>query len=655
MKRRRVSALIAISLGQPLRLLVLAALGTACAQENARSQPYELRQHLDAQVERARDTAERFKRLEGNSKLKLFDGALLTAHAEEIRDEMLAADSRIRVWPGADRAGRAFAHSQFDLGLLECLRVLADHPTDPYAAYLAGLCQIELADWDGAAKFFAIAAEAEPASRSAPLLADFVRRLAGRASPIDGEAVVLALDAAITAFEPAPDQEDTGVAALNAAFEVPAVLRDAVLYKFEAEALSVRGPLAVDFERLIDASRKAGDPLLLYAKLQTLLDEDVHEVDLTVSQRREMNAIDFLNRYFGNSAAFRDPASEFFDDVRALANADPDEGIWLLFQIAYKEPDGFQYEPLSRAERELLTAAAAAGRLTEHFRRREALDTQALREAGFPFASRIAENRASGLAFLRNVVAYRGPATVQRAARDGDFELARQMVSILKALSERLLTPSVDAGGGIEFLVRCAYRRALADVALESLPLSTDEWLAWQTLRRDADVSVALARNSYDSRIPELLPSPRINAAYRRLLDGEFAEWEVRRARARAASDIYLEYLPDRIAAAHDAERSKTSLRYLFEAGGLQFEAAKPALRSLADQQLGDDLLYALIWSVGELRDAHFMRRLVDLLSDPRPWVPVMAEEALEKITGERHGRDPAAWAKCLPASDAGP
>lgn len=495
--------------------------------------------------------------------------------------------------------------------------------------------------------------KAEPGSHTARLLSEWCACAAAQQAPLSDEAVLDCYEAARAKAEqhlPKPpkagDEEDDDLdAALVRMFAVSELLKDPLLWKIQDEALHGRGPRALELARLTEAALASDDAHALF--IGWVLADDSNLV-AKLEQRLEraryadtLSALLFLGEYYDQERAYQEQGAEFKAALAALRCQQPDEGLWLVLNIPFAPPaDGdatVPYPPLTEVELELLERGVAAPRFTDHRRAALRAATCLLQCINYPAAEAAGERLAmlvpGPFSALGNVNRRGRALAAQRfAAGDsaGGVAVARALCRLADRIEPRTGNP------GFARLVASSHRKLAADVVVAHLPSSrTQVWLEFQRVRLESVATQARLSAIDIDTVPLSLPVAALADAERRLSDGDWSDWKLRRlnrkaqASAREDHNYWLRYALE--------EDRQPEVESLLKPGILQLRKLLPDLRPFRDRPLDDERLWALIWTLGELRDAQSAEWLTTLRNDDRPWVRITAAEALRKLAGHNH------------------
>lgn len=591
-------------------------------------------------------------------------GSGIARQTEELavlEKQMADACARITVQPRAEQAAAAMRRSEYASALPLLEQVLKDAPDDPYASYLAGICEAEGGRYAEGGRHFARVLQREPDSHTARLLSRFCDCASKRQRPLSDEAVLECCDEALADAQrrlpppPAVDARDLG-AAMVAAFRLPDVLRDPLIYKIDNEAAAGRGPVAINVSRFVNASEATDHTHPLFLAL--LLAEDEKTAERLGERLGEpkhaitVEAILFLNQYYGSDKLYRGRSPAFQAELARLRNWMPDDGLWLMLSIPYAPPVGENHDdpPLTRAELDLLQRAEAASRFTDHNHLAQVAAIRLFGRIGYPRARQAGERLAgqvrTPLDAWRDATRRANALARQRFAM-GDVDGGLAIARTLQTLTRRL-EPAPDGVTFAGALVRATHERMIAQNVLANAPsLPTEARLEYQRLWLQARTVHARHQTLGGSSLPGCLPLRIINNADVHLRNGQWAPWAVRRAERQSRKPENIERRRRLLTLQLEGERQPGD-RDPLDPGILHQNELLPELHRFRDAGLDDTKLWMLVWTLGELRDDESVDWLIAQLEDERDWLRSTAVEALTKITGRSAGRDPAAWRDAL-------
>lgn len=569
----------------------------------------------------------------------------------EWEKQIAAACARIQVDPRAEKAAAAMRRSALAPALRTLGPVLAEDADDPYASYLAGICAAELGKFEEGARHFTRVLTREPGSHTARLLSKFCECAAKQQAPLSDEAVLACYDAGLVEAEkhvPAAeiDEEDDLVTTIAKAFRIPETLKDPLIYKLDNEAVAGRGPCAIDVDRLVNAALAADDPYeLFFVWLVTPENHTTSELEERLAAPRHaatVRALLFLFNYYGEGDRYQQRGQAFEESLAELQRQMPEEGLWVALGIPHKAPvgDDVIYPPLTGKELAQLEQAVSSPRWTNYHQAVTAAAARVLERAGYPWAMTAAEalSRPVGapVRAFRNV-AMRTCELAKRRFAAGDTDGALAVTHTWCRFVERL-EPKPDGSDVGAWLVVSAHRMMVARTVLENLPSShTQAWLEHQQLRLAARTIEARIQAMGVDYVALVLPVPAISRVYRRLLDGEWAPWELERATRRARAEDELDVRRAALARCLEGVLPPRA-RDLLDPGILGLRELLPELRRFRDAPLDDETLWMLVWTLGELTDRESIGWLSTPVEDEREWLRITANEALEKITGPDRG-----------------
>ncbi|MBN1513074.1 MAG: tetratricopeptide repeat protein [Phycisphaerae bacterium] len=643
----------------PVLLIVVAA----PAAEGPTSTPaIALRPEIRQALREARQAASVISRLQ--EEVTGAAGSGMARQTEELADlekQMADACARITVDPRAEQAAAAMRRSEYASALPLLEQVLEAAPDDPYASYLAGMCEAEQGRFAEGGRHFARVLRREPDSHTARLLSRFCECAAKQERPISDERLLECYDEALADAQrhmpppPAVDARDLG-AAMVTAFRLPDVLRDPLIYKIDNEAAAGRGPVAVNVSRFVKVAEATDytHPLFLAfllaedQKAEERLEERLGEAKHAIT----VEAILFLNQYYGPDKLYRRRSPAFQAELARLRHWMPDDGLWLMLSIPYAPPVGENrdHPPLTSAELELLKRAEASPRFTNHNHLAQVAAIRLFEKTGYPRAKQAGELLAgqvrSPLGAWRDVACRANALARQRFEAgevDGGLEIARTLLTLT-----RRLEPAPDGVTFAGALVRASHERMIAQNVLENAPsLPTETCLEYQQLWLQARTVLARHEAVGAGSIALHLPLRIINNAEVRLRNGQWPPWAVRRAERQSRKPENIEGRRRLLTLQLEGERQPGD-RDLLDPGILHQIELLPELRRFREAGLDDTKLWMLVWTLGELRDDESVEWLIAQLEDERGWLRAVAAEALTKITGRSAGRDPAAWREML-------
>ena len=247
---------------------------------------------------------------------------------DEMEEDFVAACKRISVDPRAERAAAAMRRSSYKQALRKLALLLTAKPDDPYASYLAGMCAAELGQFEEGAKYFASVLKSEPTSHTARLLSAYCKNAAKHKPPLSDETVLACFEAGLaeaTKHVPPPetdDDDDFTARLLASVLSLPDILKDPLLYVLDNEALSGRGPRAMDIDRFVAAAQKSNDTYELFlAWFSTPSDEIAAKIEERLDGPQHattMKALLFLIEYYGQDALFLQRGDKFEKELAEL-------------------------------------------------------------------------------------------------------------------------------------------------------------------------------------------------------------------------------------------------------------------------------------------------------------------------------------------------
>ena len=473
--------------------------------------------------------------------------------------------------------------------------------------------------------------------------------LAGHNGPLDDEIVMRAFDQAYdSTWKKLGLEEPEGMIAI---FGAPEMLKDPLLLRIDLEALDGKGPRALNPAALRDAALELDDSYALWAAAQLLDGDDADALRRGLEEPKHIRVakqLDFLQTYFGEDE-YKNAPPEYLETLRTLAKSEPENGLWLVLQIAHREPsdrESVKRPPLTSEE---LALAERAFRCKRFSMPQVTLVDAVYRLAGqvrFPYRDSLYQGPAPFFnlhGFLRHVVVKRGQSLVDEASAANDDELVRRTIAVIRAMAERMSPGQSGLRSAIATMLQRSYRRRAAELELKHRRLGPQEWIASQKTRVFAHGRSRLSHQGFKPiQVGLALSNSRLAAATSELMDGEWIPWEIHRAlecanrpKAIAVESRYVESMK---------ERAMATFNDVVSIGILEQRAVAPALRGLVPLARDDDILWALVWTTGRLKDRAQIPWLIKCLDDPRPWLPLAAAEALRDITDKDHGTDPAAW-----------
>lgn len=579
-----------------------------------------------------------------------------TGHLKELEDEMIAACERIEVDPRAEEAAADMRRGRYEPALRLLKQVITERRDDPYASYLAGMCALELERYGEAVVHFGRVLKGEPQSHTARLLRSYSRRAARCNSPLSDEDVQTCFDAALAEAAqhvdaPPKDEKADDIAHFLAQLmAVPEVLKDPLLYKLDCEALAERGPQAVSLERLLAAARESDDVYALF--LGWLLAADETTITqfadrLEAAKQSDTVAALLFHLEHLETHANREGGAAYERDLADLRQRQPDEGLWILLSIPYRAPDEDTHEfpPLSDAELATFAKAANAPKFADHQLELTCAARRLLTRIESPWAVPLARKYArlmpSAQQTLSDLSGRLDASMKQRLERgdaDGALEIATNWRRILAHIE-------IDADGLNELAIlrRCGHDSLIAKKLLLALPPGhTEERLKYQQLLLDAEMVRQRFMSLTRDRVQEVLPVTAIRRVYHRLFDFTWNDWELARIRR-------IESAPEKISTLREQTIKYLDYRecdydQLLAPGILGLRELLPELQRYRSQSLDDVELWALVWTLGDLKDADSVKWLIEQLGDEREWLRYRAAEALRKITGEDHGLNADDW-----------